>query len=571
MGLSYLVLLFVALLHPLLSDGEMTPSLNNLTKSDEKDLLKNQIIYMSQTGNAEGAIDLYRKLCKLTGAPDYDLLGDFALSLLSQGSRSEDPEEKLLTYYGAGLGLNDQTIPILESGLFASDPKLQLICLNFLASLDSDLADESIKLLFRNPNPLLQLEAAFCMAKKKHPMALSQSESLLTKFPKELRAIFPILFASLENPRANSILRQLLNDPDEKVRLETLLVLTEKGRDDFLPQIRRLSKQTYPIQQEVTSTALGRFSDAASTPRLKELVDRGNPYVCVAAAYALYTIGHKEYSDLLIDAARKEFLFAIILLKDVEEGKETLFRLTKSPKAEVRLNATIALLGQKDRRALIPLKELLMNDGGLLIVKGLSPGKSMFYYRFLPYHQLTPENGAIASELSRGIRGRLLQEALALPDEDFLYLAKTLLNSNRNDLIPLLVQLLENSRSEEAISLLKDYEQKIGDPLVRSYCCLALYRLGEEGHYEEKLREFVRAQSHIEIIQFKPFIPQEARLDLPTYELTPKESSQLYVEALESLTKAQGEKDILTLLEAIEKGNKKNRFALAGLLMRAVK
>jgi HEAT repeat protein len=532
--------------------------------------LKNHILFKAHTGAIPEAIALYRSYAAASGEQDFELLNQLSLIILEHGSRSDDDEIKLLTYFGAGVCINEHAVSILESGLLSDNPQLQIVCLNFLSQYQSDQADQTIKLLFKTPNPLIQLEAAFCLAKKKHPHALSQTEAMMAKFPKPAKVVFPAIFACMETPRANSILRQLMNDSDQKVRVETILTSRDHDRDDFLPQIRRLSKHTNVLQQEACATALGHFKDEKSAARLEQMARSTSPHVAVAAAYSLYRLGRKEYKDLLFEAAEAEFPFAILLLKDVRESKNLLYNLTFSPKKEVRLNAAYALLCQRDNRCLPALREILMNRSNDLIVKAYSPSRAQMFLKYVPLATLDEEKGKMAQELSKTIRSKILQETMTLSEGEFLRLAEVLMESEQNELIPLLVRLLENIHTGEAVDLLKKYQQKIGAPLVRNYCNLALFRLEEPGPYEENLRNWLRSQYHVQMINFRPMVPLEMRLDEPSYQLTPNESSMLYVEAMEAITKSQGEKDVMMLLEAMEQGNHKNLYVLAGLLMRAL-
>lgn len=532
--------------------------------------IRNHILYVTHSGNIAESIGLYHQYCAITGEDDYDLLNQLCLVVLGEGSRSDDPEINLLTYFGAGISSNEHAVPILESGLMSHNPQLQIVCLNFLSQVHHERADHTIKLLFRTPNPVIQLEAAFCLAKKKHPHALAQTEALMAKFPDQIKVVFPTIFSCIGTPRANSILRQLMNDSNEKVRVESILTAVEFDRDDFLPQIRRLSKQTHPLQQEACAMALGHFRDEKSVSRLEQLAQSTSPYVTVAAAHALYQLGRKEYRGILQEAAEAKFPFGVYLLKDVKEAKNQLETLCYSANPDIRLNATIALLAHRDPRCLKSLKQVLVNRSRKLVVKAYSPGRSLMFLKYVSPESLDEQKAAVVPEVSRSIKTKILEEAMNLPDSDFLEIADAILDSKQNELVPHLVRLLENIHSPKSIALLKKYQQKIGAPLVRNYCNLALFRIREPGPYEQNLRTLVRDQYHIEMIQFTPFMPLELRLEEPSYQLTPSQSSTLYVEALEALTKSQGENDVKMLLEAMEKGNPKNRYALAGLLMRAL-
>jgi len=127
---------------------------------------RNHILYVSNAGKVAEAIQLYRDYTVRTGSQDFELLNQMCLAIMNQGARSDDPEINLLSFFGAGICLNEHAVPILESGLLSSNPQLQIVCLNFLSQVHHDRADHTIKLLFRTPNPIIQLEAAFCLAKK---------------------------------------------------------------------------------------------------------------------------------------------------------------------------------------------------------------------------------------------------------------------------------------------------------------------------------------------------------------------------------------------------------------------
>jgi len=562
MGLYRLTLFLIWLLP--------TSALLGLDSPADLEKCRHHILFVSNTGRVTESIQLYRDYIEKTGYQDFDLLNQMCLAIMNQGARSEDPELNLLSFFGAGICLSEDAVPILETGLLSDNPQLQIVCLNFLSGIQHDRADQTIKLLFRAPNPIIQLEAAFCLAKKKHPHALSQTEALMAKFPASVKVVFPTIFSCIGTPRANSILRQLLNDPDEKVRIESVLTAMEFDRDDFLPQIRRLAKHTGPLQQEACAMALGHFRDEKSAAHLETLIRSSSPYVIVAAAHALYCMGRKQYGALLVEAAKDQFPFSVYLLKDVKEAKGELLQLTMSPSPDTRLNAATALLAQRDSRCVPPMKSVLTASSHKLIVKAYSPSKALMFLKYVTPESLGEEQAAVAVQISNGLKSKLLEEAMNLPEPDFLELADAVMHTANTDLIPRLVRLLENVHSPASIALLKKYQQKIGAPLVRNYCNLALFRIRESGPYEENLRQWVREQYHLEMIQFSPFMPFQMRLEEPSYQLTPSQSSAFYVEALEALTKSQEEKDVMMLLEAMEKGNPKNRYALAGLLMRAI-
>ena len=72
------------------------------------------------------------------------------------------------------------------------------------------------------------------------------------------------------------------------------------------------------------------------------------------------------------------------------------------------------------------------------------------------------------------------------------------------------------------------------------------------------------------MIRFLPFLPRELREDGEPYQLSPEDNSSLLIASFESFVNNKDENGIDFLLDAIQNGHAKNKYALAGLLMRAI-
>jgi hypothetical protein len=77
----------------------------------------------------------------------------------------------------------------------------------------------------------------------------------------------------------------------------------------------------------------------------------------------------------------------------------------------------------------------------------------------------------------------------------------------------------------------------------------------------------MKQQSQTQLIQFKSGDPWD--LDREYYTLTKAEASHLLIEAVQAFADNQDSLGIDALIEAIASGNPENRYALAGLLLRA--
>lgn len=536
------------------------------------DELQNRILYLMQAGQQSNALDLYREYEQKLGRHDFDLLQQMALSLLDQGYRSGKAEIQLMTIYGAGISTNEKALYILQEGLNSRNPEIQMICLDFIARFQNDSADDSLNKAMGSDHVLIRLEAAYHMAQKRHPKAVGQTESLMNKLPPEVQPIFPQLFAMTGTDEAMKVLRRLMASPSEPVRVEAILSAAKYQRDDLLPKIRNLATHHDLVQQEACATALGMMKDETSLNKLEQMAQSNAPYVRIAALKSLYHLGKKEKGKELMALAAEGNIFAIACLADVPESKELLYRLCQHDQIQIRTNAALALLEHQDPRCLPSLVEVLFRDSrDLAFMKTTSPSKALSAWKVVPSARHNLKDNPIAYELALSMREEVLTKALELPEKDFLQLAHLLFETQQNDLVPLLADLLRNHATPASIALLKKHQQKAGAPLIRNYCNLALYKMKEEGPFNENLRQWITKQKDVDLIRFRTFVPWEARDSADSsYQLTPEDTSRLLIESFEAFVQTHDDKGIDILLEAIQNGNSNNKFALAGLLMRAV-
>ena len=85
-----------------------------------------------------------------------------------------------------------------------------------------------------------------------------------------------------------------------------------------------------------------------------------------------------------------------------------------------------------------------------------------------------------------------------------------------------------------------------------------------------ELIDWVQANMNERMIGFRTYLPLSLRESGSTYELTPDQTSLLLVETLEAFARSRQKEEIEMLIHAVEQGHPKNRYALVGLLMRAI-
>ena len=529
-----------------------------------------QILYSMHTGDLKNTLELYQKYRAKLGHHDIDLVQEIGLTLLDRGFRSQDPEKQLMTLFGAGISTNERCLYILEEGLNSKIPEMQLISLNFLARYHHDSADEALNKALSANHLLIRLEALIHLAEKKHPKAVGQTEALMSKVDPKLYPLFPQFFAIIGDAAATKALKRMLSYPNEKVRTAAILSTAKFKRDDLLPQIRKLAAQHDFIQQEACAIALGLLHDESSIQRLMSLSQSSTLTIRLAALQALYRIGKKEVRPLIEKEAKNFNLFAIALLGEMEGSEEVLYELTQNSNLNVRINAALGLLERRDSRSLVPLAEILLRDSrDLAFNKTASPSTGLIAWKAIPSAAQNLKEDPAAFEISLDFRESILCKTLDLPPKDFLMMAEAIFETHQNDLVPSLVGLLENMNTAQAIALLKKYQQKAGAPLIRNYCNLALFNLKEEGPYAENLRLWITKQQEEDFIRFRPYLPWDNLETVSHHELHPEEKSKLLIQSFESFARSQDDKGVDVLLDALLNGNEKNRYALAGLLIRA--
>ncbi len=527
---------------------------------------KSKTLFLMQQGAVTESIQSYHDI----EGEDYKVLQSLATILLEQGANSSDPEEQLLTVYGVGISQAPKLYYILAGGLRSRIPQIQLASIHFLAQCNDHAA---IKLLHRamaSQFLLARLEAAFVLAQQQHQSAVGQIEALMIKTPPELTPLFPELFAIEGSLAATKQLTRLLHHSNPNVSIAAIHSAASYQRDDLLPEIRALSKQLNPAQQEACAFAFKIFEDQKSIPILQNIRKSHMTNTRLAALHALHTFGFEDMRFYIERFASQGDLYAIQVLGEIPQSENLLVELMEDSNDSIRINAAIALLKHRNPVCSKALSEILIsNSKELALQQVFSAGKSQSYYKSIYSASSFYTNTPYLAETAAAIRENLLRESLELPTETFLSLAIDLLEARQNDLAPLIIDLVASIQSPEATLLLKKYAKQAGSPLIRQYCILALYRLNIPGPYQEQVQQWITEHNDLELIQLRPFIPWSLRQNESPYELSPTESSKLLIESYQALASKQDTFGINALLQAIAHGNPKNRYGLAGLLLRA--
>ncbi|MGE0831199.1 MAG: HEAT repeat domain-containing protein [Simkaniaceae bacterium] len=540
----------------------------------EPPISKNQVLYLMQAGEAERGIQLYQDYVKQTGKHDFTVLEQMGYILINQGAYSNDEESQLLSMYGLGMAGSLEGMDIYDMGMSSQNPLLQMATIQFLSYVQDDQVEQLLFKAFSSPFLMIRLEAAYALAMRKSEPVTGMIDSLMQKLPPFFHVYFPELFGMIGTSDAMGILKRMIGDRHLNVRLAAILAAAKFGRDDFLNDIRAGATHSDQAEQETCAAALGYLKDSHSIPLLKKLSE--SPYVNVklAACRSLTLLGDHSYREPIMESALQKNPLAIPLLIQMPNTEPLLLSLLKDYNFHIRANSALVLLKKRDPRCVPTLLQMLIKDEKDLGFQPIySLGHTLMAWKVIPsctqYAKKTQQD---IPSITLALREQILQDALELPEEDFLSIARAIFLNKQNDLIPFLVRLLENVNTPEAIALLQEESRHAGAPFIRTYCHLALYRMHVEGPHKETLYQWIESRKDHELIRFRAMLSWTDRKEAnpSSFQLTPEETSRLLIEAFESLAESHDFHGIDILLTSLRSGNPKNRYALAGLLLKAI-
>ncbi|MBF5059247.1 HEAT repeat domain-containing protein [Candidatus Neptunochlamydia vexilliferae] len=534
---------------------------------------KHQVLYLMQAGEIERGLALYEAWVKENKKHDFTILEQMGHILISQGARSNDEESQLLSMYGLGTAGSQEGMELYEMGIASQNPVIQMATIQFLSRLQDDLVEDLLFKAFSSPYLLVRMESAYALAMRRSEKVTGMIDSLMHKLPPYMHVYFPELFAMIGTADAAGVLKRLVGHRYLSVRIASILSAARYGRDDFLSEIRAAATHADQAEQETCAAALGYLKDSHSIPLLKKLAQSPHSNVKLAACRSLEKLGEITYRETIMKSALEKNPLAIPLLVDMPNTDRLLSTLLSDYNFHVRANAALALLKKRQSNAIPTLLNILIKDEKDL---GFQPvyslGHALMTWKVIPSAtQYSKKIQQDISAITLALREQILQDALELPEEDFLTIAREIFNKKENDLIPMLIHLLENLSTKGAIALLQEESRRAGAPFIRTYCHLVLYRMRVEGPHKETLYRWLEQERDHELFQFREMLAWTDRKEAAgSFILTPKETSRLLIEIYETLAESHEKEGIDLLLRAIHRGNKKNRFALAGLLLKAI-
>jgi len=533
-------------------------NLNSLEQNE-----KGYILYLMHSNEIEKAMNKYQEIYKNDGH-DFEILQKMSLILLKNGAKNEDNQIQQLSMLGAGLAASNASLEILEIGLDSPLIQTQQLSVHFISFLQDDNSSLALLKALKSDFLPVRMEALYSLAKRKHPHAIGQIESLMFRLPVFLKPYFPSIFALIGTEESKKYLIKFLNDQDANVRLETILSIANHSYDELLPLLRKRFPNSTTAEKEAICYTISTLKDTSCNEDLKKLAASPIENVSISASKALYFLGNEEAKNRIIELSKEENIFAVSTLGDINGSEEILYKLTKSQNKNVRLNAAIGLLKKKDIRAFEVIDNIVIKKEDIAF-EPFAVGRTMMYFKIVPGALHRMKDSQFDPTISLQIREFILKEALELNEKDFLAFADKILSSNQNDIVPFLISLLENKPTEATIILLKKYSLS-NNKFIKDYTNLSLYRLKVQGNYEEYISNWIKKENHIELIQLNLMGKDK---EVTIEDITKEENTRLLIDMYSALAQMQDRKSLSIILNSILKTNPKNRYALAGLLIRA--
>lgn len=140
-------------------------------------------------------------------------------------------------------------------------------------------------------NQITRLNLLNLLAVKEHPGALQAATRFLKERPWGITGAASTLLLKEGNEEALVLIRELLNDPSEKVQLQAALLLAAWGNDvEALMTLQRLYPKALRHQKENIVEAVGRIGDPAGLPFLIQCLNDPHQTLRMVAASSILQI-----------------------------------------------------------------------------------------------------------------------------------------------------------------------------------------------------------------------------------------------------------------------------------------
>lgn len=537
----------------------------------KEELSSARLRFLVASGRLEAALSCYLSAKSQKSVDDDLFLSDLAIHLIDNALMDPDPKIQLAGLYGLSLSAHPSGLLLLEQLSNSLQPIIQAIAVQ-MAKLAPDPTATFIINRALNSNYIeIRFHALQFLVMRKDPTAFGHIQSLLHKLPPQAKPYFCDFLASLGTQESEFLLVDFFLSNSPTLRMHVLQSALNHTLFSFLPHFQNSLHVGVPQEQEISAFAMSRFGQIESQGLLKKLQNSPHPEVRLAAATSLLSFGFVDALQTVIELAKMKNLWAIDLLGSYAGGETLLKELFFDSDPNIQLNAMLSLLKRKEPCALEQAKKILKTPSHIALFTPIySEGGSFKAWKiFSPTQTPSPEEQQRALLATFELKNQILILGMELPEEAFFEILETIIHLRENSFAPLIAQITQNMKTPRTKARLLDLSQESGWPLLRIFSHFILYVNGDKNRHKKELLRWIHEEKKRSVIEFKPstsFLDSYEKSS--PYELTPEESSALFIETLAAMASMQDPEGIDLILQLIKDGHVNNRPILAGLLFK---
>lgn len=482
------------------------------------------------------------------------LLRDISIQILKMGLESDKPEVQIQALYAASQTKDPEFIEPIRKRLLSYHPLNQLAALRSLSFYSDSETLQLIQTALSSPYLPIRIEAVYMLANLQKSNAHNQIKALSQHMPDQARSILPSLYALDQSPSSIKELKQLLIDSNKEVSIAAIHAARHFKIYDLKDVITHLTTSSHPAIAEAAIYASGIFDTKISKHNIRSKADE----VQLAFIRSEFEQNRLSYQDLIDQTKFYKTSFT----------QSDPFYL--SPENLDRHEFSFYYTGLMNNmpNILEPLGELLSRytvDWGFYPVFSL--GQSLIYPKLIPSYRLESTKNPSILPFTSQIRKIIIQQAFTYPENEVISFYNRVVELP--DWTPLIMEQINSNMSPRLITQLKLWANTPGNPYIRAWANLLLFKHHIKPSAQARLLEWLKRLDfnicfsyEIPTSRTQPHFPIATRIQ-------PQHYCLLIYKICNKLLQTNPKELIALLIEKLIESDQTSRYSLAGILYKA--